>query len=84
MVNEETVKKYTHHLPYDAWIIIPSIGKSGGLAFGYFEKSSIEILGSSLNMIHIICDITPSIKNCVVSFVYGSLNLAGMRIHWTF
>ncbi|XP_026410883.1 uncharacterized protein LOC113306121 [Papaver somniferum] len=84
MVNEDTVRKYTHHLPYDTWIIIPSVGKSGGMAFGYFEKSTIEILGYSLNMIHILCDVSPTIKNCVVSFVYGFLNASGMRNQWNF
>ncbi|XP_026399766.1 uncharacterized protein LOC113295651 [Papaver somniferum] len=84
MVDADTVRKYTHHLPFDTWIIIPSVGKSGGLAFGYFEKSTIEILGYSLNMIHILCDVTPAIKNCVISFFYGSLNLLGMKNQWNF
>lgn len=26
MVNEVTVRNYTHHLPYDTWIIIPYVG----------------------------------------------------------
>ncbi|XP_026400447.1 uncharacterized protein LOC113296355 [Papaver somniferum] len=46
MVDAETISKYTHHLPFDVWSIIPAVGKSGDLAFGHFEKSSIEVLGS--------------------------------------
>ncbi|XP_026445212.1 uncharacterized protein LOC113345752 [Papaver somniferum] len=84
MVDVETVRKYTHHLPFDKWIIIPSVGKSSGLAFGFIEKSSIEILGHSHNMIHILCDVTPAINNCVISFIYGSLNLSGMKDQWSF
>ncbi|XP_026459699.1 uncharacterized protein LOC113360405 [Papaver somniferum] len=84
MVDEDTVKKFIHHFPYDSWNIIPAVGKLGGLAFGYFGKSSIEVLGCSLNMVHILCDITPVIKNCVVSFIYGSTNLAGMKNQWNF
>lgn len=82
MVDYESVKKYSHHLPYDTWYVVPYVGKSGGLALGYFEKSNIEVISSSLNMIHVVCDITPRIKNCLISFVYGSLNLCGMRNQW--
>lgn len=82
MVDSDTVKKYSHHLPFDAWFVIPSVGKSGGLALGYFEKSNIEIISSSFNMIHIVCYVSPQIKNCLISFVYGSLNITGMRNQW--
>ncbi|XP_026384062.1 uncharacterized protein LOC113279597 [Papaver somniferum] len=82
MVDEETVRKYVHNLPFDVWFVITSVGKSGGLDLGYFEKSNIEIINSSFNMIHLVCDITPRIKNCLISFVYGSLNNLGLRTQW--
>lgn len=84
MVGTKTVNKYIHHLPYDTWFIVLSVGKSGGLALGYFEKLNISVINSSLNMIHILCDISPLIKNCFVSFIYGALNIVGMRNQWNF
>lgn len=72
MVDIDTVRKYTHHVSYDSWYIIPAEGKYGGIALGYFAKSSIEILSSSLNMIHILCDVTPGIKNCIVFYLWSS------------
>lgn len=82
MVDSDLVKKYSHHLPIDAWFVFPSVGKSRGLALGYFEKSNLEIFSSSFIMIHIVCDITPRIKNCLFSFAYGSLNITGTRTQW--
>ncbi|XP_026399652.1 uncharacterized protein LOC113295538 [Papaver somniferum] len=82
MVDNDSVKKYSHHLPFDSWFVVPSVRKSGGLALGYFEKSNLEVISSSFNMIHVMCDITPRIKNCLISFVYGSLNIYGRRTQW--
>ncbi|XP_026458657.1 uncharacterized protein LOC113359200 [Papaver somniferum] len=82
MVDSENVKKYCHHLPFDSWYFVPPVGKSGGLSFGYIEKSNVQVISSSLNMIHIVYDVTPRIKNCLISFVYGSLNISGMRAQW--
>lgn len=79
MVDNDIVKKYCHHMPFDTWYFVPPVGKSGGLALVFFEKSNLEVISSSLNMIHIVCDITPRIKNCLISFAYGSLNITGMR-----
>lgn len=54
MVDSETVYKYGHHLSFDLWYFVPPVGKSGGLALGYFANSNIEIIGSAFNMIHIL------------------------------
>lgn len=43
MVDADVVNKYTHNLPFNTWYIVPAVGKSGGLALGYFKNSNIEI-----------------------------------------
>ncbi|XP_026447392.1 uncharacterized protein LOC113347913 [Papaver somniferum] len=63
---------------------VTAIGKSGGMALGFFKNSSLEVVGSSFNMIHVVCDITPAIKNCMVTFIYGSLNTLGIRNQWNY
>ncbi|XP_026383358.1 uncharacterized protein LOC113278839 [Papaver somniferum] len=84
MVDSETVNKYTHFLPFDSWHIVPAVGKSGGMAFGFLKNSSLEVLSSTFNMIHVVCDITPIIKNCLVTFIYGALNTLCIRNQWNY
>ncbi|XP_026434559.1 uncharacterized protein LOC113332102 [Papaver somniferum] len=84
MVDSETVNKYTHFLPFDSWHVVPAVGKSGGMALGFLKNSSLEVLGSTFNMIHVVCDITPTIKNCLVTFRYGALNTLGIRNQWNY